>query len=432
MGTGKEWLTKIEKTKSFPTSEELRAQKVSPLTATSWVDAFARTIAHEASEELILSDRLRQRLEANANARSIRYPKTTSKISEKNGTQLKKHSGNSVSSMYNKVVSSEVSPKEVEIVFRYPTLGIDFTGRLTRDKIGTELIPKVIAALIQSGMDTEEVRKIIEKSLTPLVQSTEPILKITMRVQVILNNIVQRIAQPIKTEPAKSSIEPVPAIPAKASRNLDFKQKQKIRGSVQAMEQKGDTWQHPGQDRHEEEFLNWQLKQGDGSTLPQNSSATTYVQIPNVGSGPRIPNASMQHADVDWKDEYQDWQGVPKAGDTASTADAVDIEGEESISVLATPIESIDFKSLETVEGRETIFRQMVAMYNTVRNQRDILGFEGKKNLKNADFDAYASFRKRYLMLRKKIGEFAVFALKPSSNTLFPLLQFPALGICSK
>ncbi len=73
---------------------------------------------------------------------------------------------------------------------------------------------------------------------------------------------------------------------------------------------------------------------------------------------------------------------------------------------------------LRTVSGRARVFREMVRMYNDVRQKRDALGFgeerdaEGNlvhkayRNVKNVDFDGFLSFRRRYSMLKERIVEY--------------------------
>lgn len=73
---------------------------------------------------------------------------------------------------------------------------------------------------------------------------------------------------------------------------------------------------------------------------------------------------------------------------------------------------------LKTVEGRSKVFREMVAMFNFIRKKRDALGFGSevgedgketgpKRNMKNAEFDGYASFWKGYKNLREMLHEFS-------------------------
>ena len=64
-----------------------------------------------------------------------------------------------------------------------------------------------------------------------------------------------------------------------------------------------------------------------------------------------------------------------------------------------------DGEMLKTAEGRKKTFKQMVHMYNAVRNKRDALGFEKNTQVRDEDFDGYVAFRIRYFKLRKRIAE---------------------------
>ena len=66
-----------------------------------------------------------------------------------------------------------------------------------------------------------------------------------------------------------------------------------------------------------------------------------------------------------------------------------------------------DGEMLKSAEGRKKTFREMVRMYNAVRNKRDALGFEKNTQVRDEDFDGYVAFRIRYFKLRKRIAEFS-------------------------
>jgi hypothetical protein len=92
-------------------------------------------------------------------------------------------------------------------------------------------------------------------------------------------------------------------------------------------------------------------------------------------------------------------------GEYLTRVEAIEIPEPKEESAEREPGFEFDPEMLETVIGRRKIFREMARMYSEVLHRRDLLGQDGKRHLKNEQFDGFDGVLRRFNKMKEFLRE---------------------------